>query len=42
MRHPPAPNYRRFYDINGWAFISAALGRPTHSRVARALLARRG
>ena len=20
MRHPPAPNYRRFYDINGWAF----------------------
>jgi len=25
MRHPPAPNYRRFYDINGWAFISAAL-----------------
>jgi hydroxymethylglutaryl-CoA lyase len=28
--------------VDAGAFISAALGRPTHSRVARALLARRG
>lgn len=25
MRQPTAPSYRRFYDVNGWAFISAAL-----------------
>jgi lactose/L-arabinose transport system permease protein len=25
MQTPPAPSYRRFYDVNGWAFISAAL-----------------
>lgn len=25
MQTPPAPSYRRFHDVNGWAFISAAL-----------------
>ena len=25
MRHPPVPNYRRFYDVNGWAFVGVAL-----------------
>jgi len=25
MRQSPAPSYRRFYDINGWAFITPAL-----------------
>ena len=25
MQQPSAPSYRRFYDVNGWAFIGAAL-----------------
>jgi len=25
MRQPAVPSYRRFYDVNGWAFVSAAL-----------------
>ena len=25
MRYPPVPTYRRFHDVNGWAFVGVAL-----------------